>query len=128
MGIVYIYNVSGPGWDTAASIGFSASYYSISLGLNILLTLMIVIRLILHRRNLRRVLGASDRVGGLYTAVAAMIIESYAIYAVTLLGYTALWATGTWDDGILSGVTGSTRFVPYLSLARCDLGGWDTAF
>ena len=71
---------------------FGTSYFSICLALNVILTLMIVTRLILHRRNLRKAIGASDGVSGLYTAIVTMIIESYAIYAATFLAYIVSWA------------------------------------
>ena len=60
------------------------SYISISVSLNILLTLMIVIRLILHTRNIRNAMGISG-IGGLCKAVATMLIESCALYAVNSL-------------------------------------------
>ena len=60
------------------------SYLSISTSLNVLLTLMIVIRLILHTRNIRNAMGIGG-IGGLCKAISTMLIESYALYAVTLL-------------------------------------------
>ena len=59
-------------------------YYSISVSLNILLTLMIATRLIRHSRNLRSSIGpATD--GGLYNTVVTMLVESCALYAVASL-------------------------------------------
>ena len=48
---------------------------------------MIIIRLVLHNRNIQRALGTSTGVSGLYGAIVAMLVESYALYAVTLLLY-----------------------------------------
>ena len=53
---------------------------------------MIVMRLILHRRDFRNVTGASQRVGGLYTAIVTTLIESYALYAIAFLLYIVPWA------------------------------------
>ena len=56
-------------------------YYSISLSLNVLLTLMIVTRLIRHSRNIRNAIRpAKDK--GLYDTVVTMLVESCALYAV----------------------------------------------
>ena len=57
---------------------------------------MIVTRLILHRRHLQKVIGAPDSSVGLYTAIVAMIIESYALYAVVYLLYIVPWALSSW--------------------------------
>ena len=62
----------------------SLAYFSISLSLNILLTLMIVIRLIIHTRNTRNALGIAG-VGGLCKTVVTMLVESCALYAVSSL-------------------------------------------
>ena len=81
MGIVFVYQsaqVDGAYWQSALL------YFSISLSLNILLTLMIVVRLILHARDTRTALGISGT-GGLCKAVVVMFIESCALYAVNSL-------------------------------------------
>ena len=59
-------------------------YFSISLSLNILLTLMIVIRLALHTRKTRNALGITG-IGGLCKAIITMLVESCALYAVNSL-------------------------------------------
>ena len=85
-GIVNIYYDTGTRFNTATGGRINASYYSICLSLNILLTLMIVVHLIMHIRNLRRATGEGSN--GLHTAattVVTMLIESYALYAVALL-------------------------------------------
>ena len=68
-------------------IVFDMTYLSICLSLNILLTLMIIVRLILHNRNARNAIGASSGAGALYKAIIAMLIESSALYAVGFLLY-----------------------------------------
>ena len=59
-------------------------YFSISLSLNILLTLMIVIRLILHARKAHTALGVTG-IGGLCKAIVTMLVESSTLYAVSSL-------------------------------------------
>ena len=63
----------------------SLQYLSISVSLNVLLTLMIIIRLVLHDRNIRAVTGFRAGISGLYKTVSIMLIESCALFAVNSL-------------------------------------------
>ena len=69
-------------------------YYSISLSLNIPLTLMIVVRLILHARNIRTALEGTG-IGGLCKAIITMLIESCVLYAVSSLLVIAPWGASS---------------------------------
>ena len=92
MGILLLYRTSQPSsiWNTlAADIGIP--YFSLTVSLNVLLTLIIVGRLILHGRNIRRALGTPTRTSGLYGAVITILVESSAIYAVTSLLFIGPW-------------------------------------
>ena len=89
MGIIFVYQAAGP-----TTIAWSAiPYFSISLSLNVLLTLMIVIRLILHARGIRTAMGGigSSR---LCKAITTMFIESCAINSVTSLLLLGLFGAG----------------------------------
>ena len=80
MGTISVYQAVMP-----AGITWSAlPCYSISLSLNVLLTLVIIIRLNVHARNTRVALGVTG-IGGLYKAVITMLVESCAILAVSPL-------------------------------------------
>ena len=74
-------------------VGISLPHLSISVSLNVLLTLMIVIRLVMHGRNVRAATGSSAGIAGLYKAIATIVIDSSALYAVTSLLLIGLWAT-----------------------------------
>ena len=81
-------------YQTAELVGYPWSglpYFSISLSLNVLLTLMIVIRLILHTRSVRTAMGISG-IGGLSNAIITMLIESCALYAVSSLLVLGPWS------------------------------------
>ena len=80
MGIMLIYANS----ELAINTWSGLAYLSISFSLNILLTLMIIFRLILHARNTRAALGISG-IGGLSKTIITMLIESCALYAVSTL-------------------------------------------
>jgi hypothetical protein len=67
------------------------SYLTISLSLNVVLTLMIVVRLLMHRRNIRTAIGDSAEFGGLYHSIITTIVESYAPYTIVSLINLALF-------------------------------------
>jgi len=69
------------------------AYLPISLSLNIILTSMIVIRLVLHGRNVRLATGSPAGIGGLYKSIATMLIESSAIFAVSSVLVIGTWPT-----------------------------------
>jgi len=64
---------------------FGIPCLSISVSLNVLLTLMIVIRLVLHGRNICATTGSTAGISGLYKAVSTMLVESCALFAVSSL-------------------------------------------
>ena len=80
MGIMLVYQTA----ELTGGVWFGLPYFSIALSLNVLLTLMIVIRLILHTRNIRTSTGESG-ISGLYKVIVTMLIESSALYAVSSL-------------------------------------------
>lgn len=95
-GIVLIYfQVSTPycgdGCSDITNIGIPP--FSISVSLNVLLTLMIIGRLILHNRDIRNAMGPLFKPSGLYKAVVTTLVESSAPYAVTFLLFIGAWAT-----------------------------------
>jgi hypothetical protein len=97
MGIWFIYQTSLPdSVSNSLGAGTGIPYFSISISLNILLTLLIVVRLILHSRNIRNALGAQAGAGGVYRAVVTMLIESSALYAVSSVLFIGPWGAGSW--------------------------------
>ena len=88
MGIICL---DQPGSVSIGSNWATIPYFSISLSLNVLLTLMIVIRLILHTRSVRTAMGISG-IGGLSNAIITMLIESCALYAVSSLLVLGPWS------------------------------------
>ena len=113
--VMYIYRQTAT--STLGEV-FGISYFSISLSLNVILTLMIVIRLVLHRRNLRKVLGASDGTSGLYTAIVTMFIESYALYAIAFLLYIVPWALGSVVVTLFAPVIGPAQVCAVIGFPR----------
>ena len=79
----------------SATVHFGVPYFSISFALNALLTVMIVTRLILQRKNLRNIIGTTSGVGGLYKAAATILVESSALYAISFMLWVEAWARGS---------------------------------
>ena len=87
VGIMRVHIISTQMGNPATVVALSTAYYSIPFSLNLLLTLMIVTRLLLHRRNIRCAVGTFGGAAGLYTTIVVMLVESYALYAIALLSY-----------------------------------------
>ena len=116
MGILFIYQTSQPNssiWNTIA-INFGLPYFSISMSLNILLTLMIVVRLVLHSRNIRAAMGSPVGVSGLYKAIVTMLIESSALYAVNSLLFVGPWGAGNHAADIFLPILAETQVRTFL--------------
>lgn len=96
MGTMLLYRTSQPDgsmWNSGA-ISFGLPYLSISVSLNILLTLLIVARLISHIISIRNAVGTPVMASGLCQAIKAiviMLVESSALYAVSSLLFIAPW-------------------------------------
>ena len=86
-GILMVLSLFLGGTRVGASIvsDYGLPYLSVSVSLNILLTLIIVTRLVLHSRNIRAATGTPAGIGGLYKTIITMLIESCALYAVSSL-------------------------------------------
>jgi hypothetical protein len=96
MSIALTYEISQPSetWNSF-QINLGLSYFSISVSLNVVLTLMIVTRLILHSKNVRNAMGAATTVTGLYKTIVTMLIESSALYAASFLLYIGPWGANS---------------------------------
>lgn len=95
MGIVYIiHQVVEPHNHTTT---YGIPYYSICLLLNIILTLMIVVRIVRHSREIRDAVGPLVRPNRLYETIVTILVESCALYAITFLLFAGPWCVG---DGV----------------------------
>ena len=105
------YRTSQPGRCIRNSvlIDYGLSYFSISVSLNILLTLMIVIRLVLHIRNIRTVTEAPSGFTGLYKTIVTMLIESSAIFAASSLLFLGFWGSGSYVADVFSVIQAETQ-------------------
>lgn len=121
-GTTYIYQISRP----ISVVGISAAinkygipHHSISVSLNVLLTTMITIRLMMHSRDIRSIMGASATAGKVYRAVVTTIVESCALYSVAFLLFVGPWAAGNPASYIFFPIVVQTQAIaPFLVILR----------
>ena len=109
MGIMFVYQNAQ---QTGDGVWPDLSYFSISLSLNILLTLMIVIRLVLHARKTRIALGITG-IGGLCRTIITILVESCALYAVSSLLVIGPLGAGNLVADFFLFVTPATQVRPF---------------
>ena len=102
------------GWG---DVRFLLPHFAVSVSLNVLLTLMIVVRLVLHTRNIRAITGPQAGIIRLYKTIAAMLIESSALYSVNSLLLIGLWAARSGASGIFLPAFSQTQV---RSFHNCD--------
>ena len=106
--MVFVYVALRPGVSTSSHLT-PLPFCLISVVLNVFLTLMIVIRLVLHKRNTRNAIGTEYKSDGLYNTVVTMLIESCAISTVTYVLYIAV---------LIPGNSAQVMFYPLLIMAQ----------
>ena len=107
MGIALVYQMTEP--LVTDSIPWSGlAYLSISLSLNVLLTLMIVIRLTLHARNTRAAMGMTGS-GGFCQAIVTTLVESCAFYAVSSLLVIGPWGARSYSTNVFMPILTHTQ-------------------
>jgi hypothetical protein len=74
---------------SSTNINYTVPYLSLSLALNIIITLVIVLRLLTYRHRISKVLGSNY--GTQYTSIAAMIVESAALYSAFSVVFLTLF-------------------------------------
>lgn len=101
-------------------IAFGIAFYSLSVGLNVIVTLLISGRLLYHQHNIRRISASCSQE---YTSLIAIIVESGALYAVAGLVYIPLWAVNSPIQYPFSPLlAASSAVAPNLIVLRIALG------
>ena len=93
-GIIFLYKNASPGGGTwsSSAVNFGYPSFMTSLLLNVLLTLMITSRLILHSRSLKNAMGPSATINGVYKTILTVLVESFALYTVNFLLFIGTWS------------------------------------
>lgn len=115
-GILWLYHAASlNGYSVSAEI----TYFIVCLLLNVLLTLMIIARLVLHRRNIRNAIGASFGAGGMYASIITMLVESAALYAIGYLLYIVSFASNGYAGYIFTPPLGEIQVIaPFMIILR----------
>ncbi|KAH7916756.1 hypothetical protein BJ138DRAFT_7694 [Hygrophoropsis aurantiaca] len=94
LGILWLIQISSPSSSPsqAHGINYTTPYFGLALAVNIVVTIMIVLRLLFHRHRISKALGPGH--GSHYTSVAAMIVESASLYSVFSLLFLIPFAVG----------------------------------
>ncbi|KAG7440194.1 uncharacterized protein BT62DRAFT_938261 [Guyanagaster necrorhizus] len=123
MGTLWTLQSSQPGLSfySALPLAYGTSYYSISLGLNIILTILIILRLYMYRRRLLTSLPPEH--AHHYVSLATIIIESAALYSIFAILFLVTYAVGHPSNQIFLGVASSTQQISgYLIIYRLAEG------
>jgi len=107
--------------ETSVVISFAIPYFSLSVALTIISTVLITVRLMAGRRVIQKVLGTSHSAP--YVSVAAMIIESAALYSIVGIFFIAFLITGNPGQNVLNPMIGQAMCIsPNLIIARVAAG------
>jgi hypothetical protein len=92
LGVLWTYQSSQPGLSLYSTLplDIGTAYYATSLGVNILLTALIILRLLLHRRAVLRILPADYTKN--YLSVTAIVVESVVLYSIFALAFIITYA------------------------------------
>ncbi|KAH7928341.1 hypothetical protein BV22DRAFT_1044714 [Leucogyrophana mollusca] len=115
--------VSSPAQDATGWMSFSFlfPYLSVSLAINVIVSILTAGRLLYHRRRISRVLGPGH--GALYTSFAAMIVESAAVYSVVSLLYLIPYAVNSPLANAFMQILGEAQIIaPLLIIYRVAEG------
>ncbi|CCM06539.1 uncharacterized protein FIBRA_08813 [Fibroporia radiculosa] len=106
----FVYQAARPDSSLWAqnSFNFGLAYWALTMSLNIILTLMLVVRLFIIRRQVKSTLGADH--ARTYSDIAAMIMECALPYGVISFIFIVLY-------GIQN--TGENLFIPLLAQVQC---------
>lgn len=89
MGLLWLIQISNSS-PYATGVNYTIPFYTLSLALNIIMTVAIVARLLLFRHRISSALGPGH--GTQYTSIAAMVVESAAIYSSFSIVFLILFA------------------------------------
>jgi len=123
LSIITVFQTAQPGaslW-TKVTVNFALPYWSLSISLNIIVTLLIAGRLLVVRKALREALGAEH--AKKYTSAIAMLIESAALYSITSIVFIITYARNSYVQNLVLPVLCSVMpTAPLLILLRVASG------
>ncbi|KIL67374.1 hypothetical protein M378DRAFT_123056 [Amanita muscaria Koide BX008] len=128
LGTIWCLQSSQPGLSlyNKIPIAFGTSYYVTSLSVNVVVTVLIVLRLALHRRSMRESLPPEHAKH--YLSVAAIVVESAALYSVFALAFIISYALNNPINQFFLTMSSSCQQIAgYLIILRVAQGrAWST--
>ncbi|KIJ64851.1 hypothetical protein HYDPIDRAFT_132008 [Hydnomerulius pinastri MD-312] len=128
LGILFLIQISTPAsspyFNADKTTNWTLPYFFVSLAINIIVTILIVLRLLFHRRRLIKVLGPGHASES--TTVAAMIVESASVYSTFSLLFLIPFAMKSPVSNTFLQVIGEAQLIaPLLIIYREAQGkGW----
>lgn len=109
MGVLWTLQSSQPGLSlySALPLAYGTSYYAISLGVNIVLTFLIIIRLFQYRRTILRSLPPDHAKH--YVSIMTVLVESAALYSVFAIIFLITYAVNNPINQIFLGVAQASQ-------------------
>jgi hypothetical protein len=120
MGIMTLYKTSRPDSSlfSGITVSFGLPYFTISVSLNVLLTLIIAAWLLLHDRNLKKTVGFHAGIGSIYRSIVTMLVESCALYAVVSICFIVPYAMSHHASAIFLSILARVQIIAPLLIIR----------
>ena len=114
MGTLWTLQSSQPGLSfySALPLAYGTSYYAISLGSNIVMTILIMVRLLIYRRTMMRS-GLSTEDARDYTSLATIVIESASLYSVFAILFLITYALNNPMNQVFLSLANSAQVSSY---------------
>ncbi|KAL0955957.1 hypothetical protein HGRIS_002139 [Hohenbuehelia grisea] len=130
MGLFWLIQISTTSPFKASGVNWTLPYFTLSLSVNIFITIAIVVRLLIHRHRITSAFGW--RHGAHYTSIATMIVESATIsssfYLLFLIPYVATPTSASLSFVFLPSMGQVQIIATLLIMYRVASGNsWDTA-
>ena len=109
MGTLWTLQSSQPGLSfySALPLAYGTSYYAISLSINIVLTILIVIRLIQYRKTAMAAL--PEEHAKHYLSIVTVLVESAALYSIFALLFLITYAINNPINQVMLGIAQATQ-------------------
>lgn len=109
MGTLWTLQSSQPGLSLYSSLplAYGTTYYSISLGVNIILTILITVRLLIYRKRILETLPPEHAKH--YISIVSIIVESAALYSVCAILFLITYAINNPTNQVLLGIASAAQ-------------------
>jgi len=124
IGTIWVLQSSQPGLSFYSKIplAFGTAYYSLSIGMNVILTILITSKLLLYRRRFKNASGASNP-NKFYTSLMTIFVESAALYSTFAICFLITYAINNPLNQIFLGfTTAGQQISAYLIVYRLAAG------